>query len=349
MNHTLSAPTPAPVVHPARVARRGRSFTLGVVAALGALVLAVVASICIGAQALPPGQVWTALTTAGPQDAEAIIQARLARTAVGLCAGAALGLAGTLMQGLTRNPLADPGVLGVNAGATLAMVLAISLGVSALSGYLWFALLGAAVTALLVYAVSGLGGRRADPVRLVIAGAAVTAGVTSWTTTILLTQQATLETFRFWQVGTIAGRGFDVLQPVLPLLALGAVLALGSGPGLNALALGDDAAVTLGRRTWLDRLVCGVAVVLLAGTATALAGPLAFVGLLSAHQARLLIGAAHTRRLPMAAVLGAALVVIADTIGRVVLPPAEVQVGVMVAVVGAPVFLVLLARGWARV
>ncbi|MDO4240831.1 iron ABC transporter permease, partial [Micrococcus sp.] len=294
-----------------------------------------------------PGVVWASVTGNGPADP--VVTARIARTVVGVCTGAALGLAGTVMQGLTRNPLADPGVLGINAGASLAMVLAISLGVSALTGYVWFALLGAAVTMLVVYGVAGLGGRRADPVRLVIAGAAVTAGVTSWTTTILLTQQATLDTFRFWQVGTIAGRGLDVVQQVAPLLLVGVLLALVSTRALDIMALGDDAAVTLGRRLGRDRLIAGVAVVLLAGCATALAGPLAFVALLAAHQARMLMGPGHLRQAAAAPGIGAVLILVADTVGRVVLPPAEVQVGVMVAVIGAPVFLVLLGRGWARV
>lgn len=354
MTHT-AARFPVPTPHPADtppprlVPARGRAARwIGCGVVVLALVLGIVLSIGLGARTFSPGEILEALGAKGGTPASAVVAARVARTAVGLAAGAALGLAGGVMQGLTRNPLADPGVLGVNAGATLAMVLVISLGVTSLGGYVWFALLGAGLAAILVYAVAGLGGRRADPVRLVIAGAAVTAGVSSWTTTILLTQQATLETFRFWQVGTIAGRGFDVLVPVLPLLGMGVLLALASAQGLNLMALGDEAATALGRRTSLDRLVAGAAIVLLAGTATALTGPLAFVGLLAAHLARMLVGADHWRLLPAAASVGAAIILVADSVGRVVLPPAEVQVGVMVAITGAPAFLLLLNRGRAR-
>jgi iron complex transport system permease protein len=250
------------------------------------------------------------------------------------------------MQGLTRNPLADPGILGINAGASLAMVAAISfLGVSDLEGYLWFAFLGAAVAAVLVHAIASLGRDGATPVKLAIAGAALAAAVSSWTSGILLTDRKTMESFRFWQVGTVGGRGLDVLLTGLPFLVLGAVLALTGARLLNALALGNDLARGLGRRTAVDGLVIGLAVVLLAGGATALAGPIAFVGLLVPHGVRLVVGSDYARILPLSALVGALFVVLADTVGRVVLPPAEVQVGIMTAVVGVPAFLVLLRRG----
>ena len=252
------------------------------------------------------------------------------------------------MQGLTRNPLADPGILGVNAGACLAMVLALTfLGVSELSSFVWFAFLGAAVAAVLVHLVASLGRDGATPVKLAIAGAAVTAAVTSWTSGVLLIDRSTMETFRLWQVGTVGGRDLDVLQLGLPFLAVGVVLALSGARVLDALALGDDLARSLGRRTVVDRVVLGVAIVLLAGTATALAGPIAFVGLMAPHAVRALVGNRHGVLLPLSALAGAALVVAADTLGRVVLPPSEVQVGIMTAVVGVPFFLALVRRGTA--
>ena len=169
--------------------------------------------------------------------------------------------------------------------------------------------------------------------------------MSSWTSGILLTDRKTMESFRFWQVGTVGGRGLDVLLTGLPFLVLGAVLALTGARLLNALALGDDLARGLGRRTAVDGLVIGLAVVLLAGGATALAGPIAFVGLLVPHGVRLVVGSDYARILPFSAVVGALFVVLADTVGRVVLPPAEVQVGIMTAVVGVPAFLVLVRRG----
>ena len=311
-------------------------------AALGAVL-----SLAVGSRAVPLPDVWAALTAYDAADpVQAIVAARVPRTLVAVLAGGALGLAGATMQGLTRNPLADPGILGINAGAALAMVLAISVfGITSLSGYVWLALLGAAVAAVLVHAVASLGRDGATPVKLAVAGAALTAGLTSWTTGLLLTHRQTLDVFRFWQVGTLGGRGMDVVWPVLPVVASGAVLALTGARLLNLLALGDDLARGLGRRAGLDRVVAGLAIVLLSGAATALAGPIAFVGLVAPHLARILVGADYSRILPMSLGLGATVVLFADIVGRVVLPPTEVQVGIMTAVVGAPVFLTLIRRG----
>lgn len=327
----------------------GRSVTprWAAVALVAAVVLGAALSLLVGSRAVPVGDVWGAVTAYDPTDPmQAIVAARIPRTVVALLAGGALGLAGASVQGLTRNPLADPGILGINAGAALAMVLAISVfGVTALSGYVWFALLGAAVAAFLVHAVAGLGRDGATPVKLAVAGAALAAGLSSWTTGLLLTHRQTLDVFRFWQVGTVGGRGMDVVWPVLPILAAGGLLALTGARLLNVLALGDHLARGLGRRAGLDRAVVGVAVVALCGGATALAGPLVFVGLVAPHVARLAVGSDYSRILPVSLGLGAVLVLFADIIGRVVLPPSEVQVGIMTAVVGVPVFFALIRRG----
>lgn len=320
----------------------GRTQMTTSVAALAvASVVASVVSVLIGSRTIFPGAV---LDSADPD--HAIAMARVARTCLALAVGAALGLAGALMQGLTRNPLADPGILGVNAGASFAMVLAMSvLGVSALSSYLWFAFAGAAVTMVAVHAIAALGRDGATPLKLVIAGAALTAALSSWTSGVLLTDRQTMETFRYWQVGTVGGRGFDVLLTGAPFLVVGALVALVGARLLNALALGDDVARGLGLNVVRDRLLVGVACVLLAGTATALAGPIAFVGLVVPHVVRALVGPDHRRVLPLSFGYGAVLVVLADTLGRVVLPPTEVQVGIMCALVGVPFFLALIRRG----
>lgn len=300
-----------------------------------------VLSVLVGSRPIAP----TALLDATDPD-HAVALTRWARTCLGLAVGAALGLAGACMQGLTRNPLADPGILGVNAGAAFAMVLGISvLGVSDLASYVWFALAGAAAAMVLVHGVAALGRGGATPVKLAVAGAAVTAALTSWTSGVLLTDRATMESFRFWQVGTVGGRGLDVLLTGLPFLVAGAALALAGTRLLDTLALGDDVARGLGRRVARDRLVVGLACVLLAGGATALAGPVGFVGLVVPHAVRALVGSAHARVLPLSLGVGAVLVVLADTVGRVVLPPTEVQVGIMTAVVGVPVFMLLVRRG----
>jgi iron complex transport system permease protein len=315
--------------------------------ALLALAVAVLLSLLVGSRAIGPDVVWRVLTgqaIGGPLDA--IVEARIPRTAAGLAAGAALGLAGAVMQGLTRNPLADPGVLGINAGAALAMVVALSaFGVSTLSGYLWFAFAGAAIAALVVHGLASIGRGGASPYRLAVTGAAFAAGVTSWTSAVLLQDRRTMDVFRYWQVGSIGGRTGDAVLTVLPFLVVGAVLALTGGRLLDTLVLGEDLARGLGRRVGVDRAVLGLAVVLLCGGATALAGPIAFVGLVVPHAVRALAGPAHHRLLPLSAVGGALLVLVADVAGRVVLPPTEVQVGIMTAVVGAPVFGWLVRRG----
>jgi iron complex transport system permease protein len=323
------------------VAPAGRTgLSTAVLLTVVVLAASVVLSVLVGSTSVS----WTALFDAD-DPGHAIAGARLARTCVAVAVGAALGLGGACLQGLTRNPLADPAILGIHSGASFAMIVAITfLGVSDLSAYLWFAFLGSAVTLLLVQAVASLGRGGATPVKLVITGAAVTAALTSWISGVLLTNRDTMETFRFWQVGTVGGRGYDVLLPVLPLLLVGALVAGLAVRALDSLALGDDMASGLGRHPARDRLVVGAAVVLLCGGATALAGPVAFVGLVVPHVARTLVGPAHARLLPLSAAYGAALVVAADTVGRVVLPPTEVQVGIMTAVVGVPVFVALVRR-----
>ncbi len=319
---------------------RTRTTTVGALLT-AAVVVAFAASVLVGSNPVPPSAVLD------PGHAEhAIVQARLPRTFLAMAVGAALGLAGALMQGLTRNPLADPGILGVNAGASFAMVVGLGVfGVSSLHAFLWIAFAGAAVTMVAVHLLASFGRDGATPVKLVIAGAALSAALMSWTSGVLLTDRQTMEAFRYWQVGTVGGRDFDVLLTGLPFLAVGVVVALAGARLLNALALGDDLARGLGRNLTRDRLVVGSACVLLAGAATALAGPVAFVGLIVPHAVRAVVGPDHRRVLPLSLLVGAVLVTVADTVGRVVLPPTEVQVGIMTAVVGVPFFLGLVRRG----
>lgn len=309
-------------------------------ALLGAFALAVVASATIGLVNIDPAALWQ-------QDHpdHAIAASRLDRTALGVAVGAALALSGVLLQGLTRNPVADPGLLGINAGASLAVVCSIALlGVSSIGAYVWAALAGAAVAGLLVHAVAAFGPGGATPVKIAIAGAAVTAAVTSLTSAVLLTDRNVMVSFRAWSVGTLGGRDLSVLVAGLPFLVVGVVLALLGARLLDALAMGDDVARGLGGRVRRDRAVVALAAVLLAGTATAMAGPLTFVGLVVPHLVRAFTGPRHGVLLLWSAVVGATLVLVADTLGRVVAKPSGVQVGVMVALVGLPFFLVLVRR-----
>ncbi|WP_102157974.1 FecCD family ABC transporter permease [Zhihengliuella halotolerans] len=321
----------------------GRALATGVVLVAAVVVLSGI-SLAVGARATSLPVVWQALTAYDPTITDhVVIQARIPRTVTGLVVGAALALAGAAMQGITRNPLADPGILGLNAGAALAVVLGIHLfGITSVSGYSWFAFAGAAFAAVVIYLVASLGREGATPVKLALAGAALAAGLASIMHAVLLMDQTALDGFRFWQVGVLGARSVAEVATMVPFIAVGTVLALASTRLFNALALGDDAATGLGVRVGRGRVVSGLGVVLLAGGATALAGPIAFLGLVVPHALRLLVGADYRHLLPLSILAGPVLLLGADVLGRVVLPPSEVQVGVMTAVIGAPVFIWLI-------
>lgn len=333
--------TPTGVAVPARGPR-----ALWLLAAVVVLALVTLASFAIGARGLALDTVWQALTRFDPADGDhAVVHARIPRTVLGLLAGAALGLAGAAMQGVARNPLADPGIIGINAGAALAVVTGIYIfGVSSLTGYIWFAFVGAAAAAVVVYLIASLGRDGATPVKLALAGAALSAGLFSLMNVILVSSRDTLDRFRFWQVGGIAGRDWSVILPGLPFLLLGAVIVLATGRILNNLALGDDIARGLGQRVGLARGITALGIVLLCGSATALAGPIGFVGLIIPHAVRFLTGPDYRWILPFSLVLAPALLLTADVIGRVILLPGEVPAGIMTALVGAPVFVWLVRR-----
>jgi iron complex transport system permease protein len=316
--------------------------------AAGVLALTVVASLAVGTKSVPLSTVLDTVFHHDPDNGDQIIitSLRLPRTVIGLLAGAALGLAGTVMQGLTRNPLADPGLLGINSGASLAVVTAISVfGVTSYTGYVWFAFLGAAAATLLVYAVGSLGREGATPVKLALAGAAVGTGLASMTTAVLLTDAGTYDRFRFWQVGSLAGRELSVAYQAGPFILVGAVCALASGRLLNTLSLGDETARGLGQNVAAARIFCAVSVVLLCGSATALAGPIAFVGLTVPHMVRFFTGPDHRWILPYSMLLAPTLLLVSDVVGRLAARPGEVQVGIVTALIGAPVLIVLVRRG----
>jgi iron complex transport system permease protein len=336
--------TEARLATPVRRRRR-----LGWLLAASVLLLGVVAylSLAIGSRSIEPGLVIDALRTPGlgGTDAMVVRELRVPRTLIGLAAGAALGLAGTLMQGLTRNPIADPGILGISSGAALGVVLAISgLGITGASGYIWFALAGAAAAAVVVYGISSTGIGGASPVRLALTGSAITAAIGSILTLVLLSNPATLNQYRFWAVGSLAGRSLDALIPLIPFLLVGGVLALALGRSLNLLAMGEDVARGLGQNVTRTRTLVAIGVVLLAGTATALAGPIVLLGLAVPHIARSVTGPDYRWILAYSVVIGAGLLVIADIIGRLVVSPGELEVGVVAAFLGAPVMIVLVRR-----
>jgi len=305
------------------------------------------ASIAYGSRPMALSTVWDGMWAYDPTVGDHLIvrSLRIPRTGMGLLVGAALGLAGAVMQGVTRNPLADPGILGIEAGASLAVVTGIyALGIGSFSGYVWLAFVGAAVASLVVYFLGSLGRGGATPVKLALAGAALSALLGSVTTSVLLLDVATLDQFRFWVVGSIAGRDAGIVADVAPFLAVGAVLALLSARSLNTLALGDDVARSLGQRVGLARAISALAVIVLAGGATAAAGPIGFLGLTVPHVARAICGPDYRWIVAWSAVLAPILLLGADVLGRLVARPGEVQVGILTAVIGAPFFVALVRR-----
>nr|WP_244903833.1 iron ABC transporter permease [Ornithinimicrobium cerasi] len=312
------------------------------VAALGGLA---VLSVTLGVRDVSLEDLLAALGGLDENVSQAAVHKRLPRTLLAMLVGAALGLAGAVMQGVTRNPLADPGILGVTAGASLAVVVGIAFaGLSSPTGFIWVAIAGAAASAVFVYVVGSLGRGGATPLKLALAGAATSAAFSSLISAILLPRIAVMDSFRFWQTGGVGGANLERIGTVLPFLLIGTLLCLVVARGLNSLALGDDLAAGLGERIALTRAAAATGAVLLCGAATAVAGPIGFVGLVVPHACRLLGGSDHRWLLPLSMVVGAALLTAADLVGRLVARPSEVDVGIITALVGAPVFIVVVRR-----
>jgi iron complex transport system permease protein len=329
------------------VLARRNALPAGLIALAIALVAVACLSLTLGARPISLAAVWDAFSAfdADVTDRRIIRDLRLPRTLLGLSVGAALGLAGAVMQGATRNPLADPGIMGVHAGAALFVVIGISVfGLTSLPAYVWLAFAGAAAATAIAYSVASLGREGATPVKLALSGAAVTAAMMSVTSAVLLTSVQTLDQFRFWQVGSLAGRQMEIFVQVAPFLLIGVVFALLSGRMLDGLSLGEDVARGQGQRVGLSRAVAALTWVILGGASTAAVGPIAFVGLTVPHIARVLTGPNYRWILPYAAVLAPILLLGSDIVGRLITPPGELQVGIVIAIIGAP-FFIWLVRG----
>lgn len=329
----------------ARTTAGRRAVFVGVTT--GLLCVVVLGSLAVGAKSIPLSHVIEAFThyDAANRDHLVVRELRVPRTIVGVLVGVALGLAGAMMQAVTRNPLADPGILGVNAGASFAVVLAIwRLGTSSVDTLVWFAFVGAAIASVVVYLLGSLGRGGMTPVRLTLAGAALSALLFALTRAVTLLDQATLDQFRFWAVGSLTGRDTDVAWSTGRFVLVGVVFAVALARPLNALALGDEAASGLGVTVGVTRIASGVAIVLLCGAAVAAVGPIAFVGLVVPHAVRAIVGPDQRWLLPGCALAGATVLLFCDTLGRVVARPGEVQVGIMTAAIGGPAFVALTRR-----
>lgn len=335
--------------NPAGAARsRGTGVSLHVAGIAFALVLLAgvsFASLAYGSGYVPLGRVWEVLWHSdNTADSIVMHDLRIPRTLLGITVGAALGAAGALIQAVTRNPLADPGILGVNAGAAFAVTLGIAfLGLDGVGGYVWYAMAGAAVASVAVYAIAAGAGKGATPVRLTLVGMALGAVLLGATRAIGLLDPSTYDEIRFWEAGTIADRPPETLASVLPFVVAGLVLALVCARPLNALALGEDAATSLGARVGLVRIGCLVGIMLLCGGAVAAAGPIAFLGLMVPHVVRWIFGPDQRWIIVYTLLLSPSLLLGADVIGRF-LVSGELPVGVVMALVGAPILIVLVRR-----
>lgn len=305
--------------------------------------LVALASIAIGAKELSLAQVWHGLFDDSGTYGDVVVAERISRTLLGLLAGAALGLSGAVLQALTRNPLADPGLLGINAGASAAVVTAMTFfGVTSLSGYVWFAFAGAAAVGALVWFLGG--SRGATPVRLALAGTAISAALYGYLQAVMITDQAALGKMRFWTVGSLASATTETILQVLPFLAAGTLLALSLARPLNAMAMGDDTAKALGAHLNRTRALAMLSATVLCGAATAACGPIVFVGLMVPHVVRSFTGPDLRWILPYATILSPVLLLGSDVLGRIVARPSELQVGIVTAIVGGPVFIYLVRR-----
>lgn len=278
-----------------------------------------------------------------------VVRQRIVRTIFCLMCGAALGVSGALMQSVTRNPIADPSILGVNTGASLFVVCGIAFfNISSANEYIWLAIAGAILTSIFVFGIGSMGSGGATPLKLVLAGAATSAILSSLVVAVMIPRSNVMDQYRFWQVGSVGSGNWDSISTFVPFLIIGFLIAIFTGPALNALALGDEVATGLGVRTGTIRLVAAVGAVLLCGAATALAGPIAFIGLLATHVIRLLIGPDLRYIIPMSALTGAIILTVSDVLGRLLGSPGELEVGIVTAFVGAPILIIITMKAKIR-
>lgn len=342
----MSATAPALAApRPPRRRRGGRRRAIWLIALVVVLAVVALLSVTFGAREVGWADIWSGVNGSTDTTAAAAVNKRIPRTVLAILVGAALAVAGTVLQGATRNPLADPQILGINGGASLLVVIGIAFfGLSAPADYIWFGMAGAALAAVFVYGVGSLGRGGATPLKLALAGAVTAVAFTSLVSAILLPRIDVMSQFRFWQVGGVGGATVPTILQVLPFLAVGLVICLLCASALNTLALGDELAAGLGERVRTARLVSTLGAIVLCGAATAVAGPIGFVGLVVPHICRLLVGVDHRWLLPFSALGGAVLLTGADIVGRVIARPQEIEVGIITALIGAPFFIAIVRR-----
>nr|MBO2505352.1 iron ABC transporter [Bacilli bacterium] len=310
----------------------------------------IIASLLFGSRAIGLADIMDGLFHSNVDTHEAnVVRQRVVRTMFSIMCGVALGVSGALMQSVTRNPIADPSILGVNTGAALFVVTGIAFfHITSAGQYIWFAIVGAMITAVFVYSVGSMGSGGATPLKLVLAGAATSAVLSSLVSAIMIPRNNVMDQFRFWQVGSVGSGTWDSIMIFLPFLIVGLLIALMTAPALNAMLLGDEVAKSLGVRIGFIRLLAAFGGVLLCGAATALAGPIGFVGLLATHVIRLIIGPDMRYVIPMSALTGAIILTFSDVIGRILGSPGELEVGVVTAFIGAPILIFITMKAKVR-
>lgn len=312
--------------------------------------ICVVASLAWGSKNIEFSQVINALLNSDNTSfAAAVVHERIPRTIFSIMAGASLGISGAIMQSITRNPIADPSILGVNTGASLFVVSGIAFfNINTPNEYIWFALAGAGLTAIFVYGIASIGAGGMTPIKLALAGAATSAALSSLVSAVILPRAEVMDSYRFWQVGSVSGATWESINLIIPFLIVGLVISIIATPALNALALGDEVATGLGVNTGIIRLICAIAGVILCGATTAIAGPIGFVGLMIPHSIRLIFGSNMRSLVPMSAIGGAMLLTISDVIGRVIGSPSELEVGIITAFLGAPILIIVARKAKVR-
>ena len=324
-----------------------KKFVFSIILCLALLSIMAIFSISLGAKSIAFTKVIDVLLGNDPDSLEAtIILQRIPRTVFGILAGGALGISGALMQSITRNPIADPSILGVNTGASLFVVAGIAFfNITVAYQYIWLAIIGAGVTAVFVYSVASMGKDGATPLKLALSGSAVSIVLGSLVSTIMLPNNRVMEAFRFWQVGSIGSATWENIMLISPFLVVGFIISMFISGYLNNLALGDEAATALGTNVVMTRTIGALSSVLLCGATTALAGPIGFVGLIVPHIIRLIFGSEMGKMLPLSFLGSAILMLVSDVIGRIISLPGETEVGIVTAVIGAPVFILAIRKG----
>ena len=324
-----------------------KKFVFSIILCLALLSIMAIFSISLGAKSIAFTKVIDVLLGNAPDSLEAaIILQRIPRTVFGILAGGALGISGALMQSITRNPIADPSILGVNTGASLFVVAGIAFfNITVAYQYIWLAIIGAGVTAVFVYSVASMGKDGATPLKLALSGSAVSIVLGSLVSTIMLPNNRVMEAFRFWQVGSIGSATWESIMLISPFLIVGFIISMFISGYLNNLALGDEAATALGTNVVMTRTIGALSSVLLCGATTALAGPIGFVGLIIPHIIRLIFGSEMSKMLPLSFLGSAILMLVSDIIGRIISLPGETEVGIVTAVIGAPVFILAIRKG----